>query len=379
MGQDVTVLFSSPCKTRWKSRKEGSNCVGLGVEVPSDAECLEIRKLLYRETPICLCDPSDRNYTQINACLNVLGLDGKAEDYERKRLFGNQFRYLFGDSGDILVGLDGLKTAIMKYAHDGILVPYDNTVESVASHKLMQLNFDLDRRAFYHMFVSGLVIFLAVKKLQDLEEIKMCKNLLQYEEQDEVMYGKIFEKHVILKIERGVSFLARSLEGQENSEFSFSPSKTVFFTYAIYTPIQIWFQDINHTSLLGFTLINRNTLFYPTGPRCYTVDAILVEKFTNRIVVNFIQATVSKNHSVSPGGFFAMFMFVKLISIANKCDVDVTFIFVVPENIFDVFQSSEAEYLHSLFEDVEIFVMKINDGEQNNAVLSGIHSLVIKI
>jgi hypothetical protein len=208
--------------------------------------------------------------------------------------------------------------------------------------------------------------------------MKMRENLVQYENEDEVMYGKIFEKHMISRIGRGVSYVARHLGEESSSQGSFSLSRTVFFTYAVCTPVQVWFQDIRRNFLLGSTVISCDTLYCPTGRSCYTVDAILVQRLSDKIVVNFIQATVSDNHGVSAGGFFAMFMLVKLINAANKLEVSVKFIFVVPENVYNVFQSPEAEYLRSLFKDIEILVMMINEGEQNNEQLLKSQSTITK-
>jgi hypothetical protein len=64
------------------------------------------------------------------------------------------------------------------------------------------------------------------------------------------------------------------------------------------------------------------------------------------IVVNFLQMTTKNKHGVSPGGFFAMFMFVKLIKINNLCDVKVNFFFIMPEESYDQFNLSEVDYLY---------------------------------
>jgi hypothetical protein len=337
------------------------------MEVPSDDECLKIKALLYPHLPDYLCHPSDGTYNQINTCLYDLNLYGGAELYERKRLFGNQFRYLFGSSGDILAGLNGLIDAIEIFARKGLLVPYDKEkIDSVVSHKLMQLNFDLKSRTFYHLFVSGLVILLAVRRLEYLKHLKMSDLLIRYKREDGTMYGKMFEKHVVSLMEKGVSFFYRNLEEDESHIGSFPRSDIFFFTYVVYTPVQVWFQSIERTGLLGLTMISSSILYYPVDADCYTVDAILVEKkqttpTQTEVVVNFIQATVSNNHPVSPGGFFAMFMLVKLINIANGCKAVVNFYFVVPEDVYSEFHSSEARYLRFLFEDIHIFVMRINE------------------
>jgi hypothetical protein len=129
-------------------------------------------------------------------------------------------------------------------------------------------------------------------------------------------------------------------------------------------PIQIWYEDMDHTKMLGINPVTEDTLYYSIDRCCFTVDVILLQKKKRHgndiIVVNFIRMTTMNKHGVSPGGFFAMFMLVKLIKIINKCDVQVKFFFIVSEELYPKFNSPEADYLHNLFEDIDIYVLKID-------------------
>jgi hypothetical protein len=51
-------------------------------------------------------------------------------------------------------------------------------------------------------------------------------------------------------------------------------------------------------------------------------------------------------------------MLVKLIKANNLCKVVVFFYFIVPEDIYNKFNSSEADYLRDLFDDIRILVLK---------------------
>jgi hypothetical protein len=340
------------------------------MELPSEDEYLKIKALLYKDLPTCLCERSANtntinNYTNIDSHLRALKLPKGPEEYERKILFGGQFRYTLGTPTDIANSLKGLVDAIDEYAHEGMFISRYQNVDSVKSHKLAQLNFSSRRRVFYHQCVSKLVFFSAVRKLKEVKRLQMREQLCQLKDLSSSLYGQMLEIDIIQQLREGARFTYRRL-GQKDQGFKglFRPSNVNFFSCVSYPPIQIWYEDINHTSMLGSTGISGDILYFPADKSCFTVDSILLVKEKGQIVVNFIQVTIQNNHGVSPGGFFAMFMLVKLIRIINvECHVLVNFYFVVPEDKYVTFSSSEAEYLRYLFSDITIFVMKIDEEE----------------
>jgi hypothetical protein len=77
--------------------------------------------------------------------------------------------------------------------------------------------------------------------------------------------------------------------------------------------------------------------------------------------VNFLQVTVSPNHPVSPRGFLAMFLLVKLLEFSYNKVFSVNFYFVVPEENFSSFKSTEAIYLYYIFNKIQVYVSTITE------------------
>jgi hypothetical protein len=376
---DVTVLFSSPSRDRWGGGKQDNETIGFGMEVPTEVEYLRIKEVLYPELSTRLCENRTVNeviYNEIKACLRSLNLSDNPEDYERKALFGRQFRYLFGSDVDIKTALQGLEGAALDYAKKNILIPGSyQKAESVKSHKLVQLNFDLNARVFRHRFVSNLVLHLAIKKLKVLKKEKAREQLNLLKDNNQILYGDAIETQILREVNDGTPFYYRRL-GENGPDFqnSFESSRLVFFSCVDHPPIQMWYRDMKTDRMLGCTRIADDILYCPTDKTCCTVDAILLQKREIEeeqvIIVNFIQATVQKNHGVSPAGFFAMFMLVKLLKYANGCEAIVRFWFAVTEEVYDIFNSFEADYLRSLFDKIGIFVMKIKEGGSSLEVVN---------
>jgi hypothetical protein len=362
-------MFTSPSSSRWGGGKQGNCAIGFGMELPDDDECLKVRKLLKDEFPICLCNIGDMEYSRINLALKTLNFLETPEKIERKSLFGRQFRYLFATTTDIALALDNLIGALQAYATNHILMYTTiKDVNLVKLHKLIQLNFDVDNRFFYNIFISNLICCLVVEELRKLEKRKMWEELNRYKNRNVSIYVELFEKYGIslLLVENDVVF--RSLGSQEDCKRKFPKSKRKFFSYVIHPPIQIWYEDIDHHRMLGTSAIDEDILYYPTDRICYTVDAILLQRRIsregqNQISVNFLQVITSKKHDVSPGAFFAMFMLVKLIKFKNPC-VRVFFFFIVPGEVYGQFNSSKARYLRDLFEDIQIHVLKFDEKQR---------------
>jgi hypothetical protein len=365
----VIVLFSSPCTTRWSPGKENNNAIGFGVEIPDEEECLRIKESIYPNSPVYLCDSANhKNYSEIAYHLRRLNLFGGAEDYEREDLFGRQLRYLFGSNENVRTGVEGLADALKQYQTDYALIPNTHkNIDSVKSHKLIQLDFDLKNRVFFHGFVSRLVFRFVFEKLAQLEKSSLQKKLDEYKNVNSDIYSDILKENQLSDLIKGSNFHYRALGTVTDFTNSFKKSKIKNFKCVNHPPIQIWFEETKDNLLLGTTAIDEDTLYYPKSKFCYTVDAILLLKKkkdgNDVVIVNFIQITSRNRHGVSPGAFFAMFILVKLIKIANSCDAVVNFFFVVPEELYTQFSSSEADYLHNLFDDIGIFALKIDKQE----------------
>jgi hypothetical protein len=282
---DVTVVFSSPCTRRWCSGKQGDVILGCGMEILSPKEYLQMKKLLYDDFPTCLCVPWDEKYHLINDYLKILGLHDGPENYERRELFGMQPRYLFGSfakTGHLLI-----------YEHFNTNQVYN----SIKSHKIVQLNYDVERKTFYHRFVSGLVISLAVDRCLEVQKANILNFLFDWKNQDSSMYANLFEKHIISLMSNEVSFIYRNLNEFDNKHDSFPPCRLKFFNYVTCEPPQIWYEDIEHTRLLGSTPITGNTLFRPTGQYLSIIDGVMLIKYESEevITINFLQVTVRDN------------------------------------------------------------------------------------
>jgi hypothetical protein len=145
----------------------------------------------------------------------------------------------------------------------------------------------------------------------------------------------MLEIDIMQQLREGASFTYRPLE-QKDEGFKgfFRPSNVNFFSCVSHPPIQIWYEDINRTSMLGSTVISRNILYFPADKSCFTVDVILLVREKGQVVVNFIQVTIQNNHGVSPAGFFAMFMLVKLIRVINSDWKMMNLISVIPFRMF---------------------------------------------
>jgi hypothetical protein len=354
------VLFTSPISTRWARGKQGNTAKGFGMEVPDDDECLKVKKLLYDHLPICLCNIGDINYSRINRALNRLFLFERPEKLERKSLFGGQFRYLFGITDDIAYALEGLVGSLQIYDPS-------KSIDSVESLRLIHLNFNVNNHLFYHVFVSNMVCCLVFEELRKLEKRKMWDELNCYKNQHVTIYADLFKQYVFSQLLVKNHVVLTSMGNNDDDyEYEFTKSKRKFFNCVIHTPIQIWYEDIDHRHMLGTTPVDEDLLYCPTDRICYTVDAILLQRKINAkgeyvILVKFIQVTAGEKRDVSPGAFFAMFMLVKLIKANNLCKVVVFFYFIMPEDIYNKFNSSEADYLRDLFDDIRILVLKFDE------------------
>jgi hypothetical protein len=336
------------------------------MEVPSESECLKIKTLLHDDLSLSLCNRNDcKNYQQINSVLKSLGFFNGPEKLGREHFFGTQLRYFFGTSNDIRTGMNGLLKALADYKGDDYVL-LQNTpkhINSVKSHKLMQLNFDVNNRIFYHRFVSKLVRRLVVQKLRNLTKTELQRKMEEYKNQDSNMYGNVFEENQVFDLMEGANVVYRRLGSNNDHEYSFGKFKLGFYNCVRHPPIQMWYEDMDHTKMLGINPVKEDTLYYPIDRCCFTVDVILLQKRKKNkddvIVVNFVQMTTMDKHGVSPGGFFAMFMLVKLIKIVNNCDVRIKFFFIVSEELYPEFNSPEADYLHNLFDNIDIYALKI--------------------
>jgi hypothetical protein len=377
---DVIVLFSSPSTNRWREGKEGSVTIGFGMEVPDEDEYLKIKKLMYNHLPNYLCNPIDYRYSEIDSYLRSLGLLDGPEKYERKDLFGLQPRYLFGSNDDIINGLNGLRNALKEYSTSRVLIQTnENNIQPVKSHKLTQLNFSSKNRIFYHLFVSEIICFLSFEEIKNLEKTELEIQLERYKNQNTIIYGDLYEKYMVSRLMAGTPITFRILRDFVDYGDRFRECPVKFFCCVNHPPIQMWYEDINHTCMLGTTPIDKDTLYYPTDRNCYTIDAVLLEKRkdeqVNKVInVNFIQVTTRNDHGVSPGGFFAMFMLVKLIKSSNECDASVYFYFIVPEELYPTFNSSEADYLYNLFDGISVRVLKFNEGKNFSKDYNSINS-----
>jgi hypothetical protein len=130
-----------------------------------------------------------------------------------------------------------------------------------------------------------------------------------------------------------------------------------FFHYVDYNPTQIWFDSVDCSDLLGSTLSNFPILYRPSLQYCATIDGIIVNQAQSK--VDFLQVTVSSNQPVSPRGFLAMFLLVKLLEFSYNKEFSVNFYFVVPEENFNSFVSTEAIYLHYIFNKIQVYVSTI--------------------
>jgi hypothetical protein len=130
-----------------------------------------------------------------------------------------------------------------------------------------------------------------------------------------------------------------------------------FFHYVDYNPTQIWFDSVDCSNLLGSTLSNLPILYRPSLQYCATIDGVIVNQAQSE--VDFLQVTVSPNHPVSPRGFLAMFLLVKLLEFSYNKEFSVNFYFVVPEENFSSFISTEAIYLYYIFNKIQVYVSTI--------------------
>jgi hypothetical protein len=141
------------------------------MEIPNKNEYLKIKGLLYNNLPNCLWerDINNKDYRNIDSHLKNLKLPKPPEAYERKILFGRQFRYSFGPPADVTTGLNGLMEAVRAFASDGMLISDYKDVDSAKSHKLVQLNYNPRKRIFYHKPVSKLIFHLTIRELEKLK------------------------------------------------------------------------------------------------------------------------------------------------------------------------------------------------------------------
>jgi hypothetical protein len=198
---DRVVLFTSPSSNRWGGWKEGNCARGFGMEVPDGDECSKVKKLLYDDLPICLCNTVDINYPRISRALNRLFPFERPEKFERKCLFGGQFRYLFGSTDDIAFALDCLVGSLEKYTKDHILIYNPSgSIDSLASFRLIHLNFNVNNHFFYHVFVSNMVCCLVFEELRKFEKRKMLDELNLYKNTNVTIYADLFKQYVFSQL-----------------------------------------------------------------------------------------------------------------------------------------------------------------------------------
>jgi hypothetical protein len=101
---------------------------------------------------------------------------------------------------------------------------------------------------------------------------------------------------------------------------------------------------------------------------CATIDAIRITPpneshsgSRSKPIIDFIQATISCRHNVSSRGFFGMLMIIHSLKSTYNLDPIVRFIFVVPPESYDNFESSEKVYLAVAFRDINVYVAEFKN------------------
>jgi hypothetical protein len=97
-----------------------------------------------------------------------------------------------------------------------------------------------------------LIFHLTIRELEKLKWLQILHLLRLVKDQDVVLYGEILQMYIIQQLRSETSFTYRPL-GQEygHRKGFFESSNESFFSCVSHPPIQIWYDDINHNSMLG--------------------------------------------------------------------------------------------------------------------------------
>jgi hypothetical protein len=342
----VEILFSSPTTRRWSGKKDLSPHAGFGIETLTADEYACIKQCLTTKYCDYLCEKDSTSLADISRNLNeLLPLDDPLNDPTqtlRKTIFGMQPRYLFAPDHKIAHGLKGLTNTINNFLKSGkIEVEETDNLKKISSHKILQLEYDVEKRIFERKFVSLEVMRILIIKIFEEKDKQVWSILNNFKNSYRSLYGSLFGGYMDYYFGKGLETLVRpnihnirDLDKLPFTEASYPKCVKKYLHHRKFKYFQLWYEDENFQIPLGLNPISENTVFHQAKDGCATVDNIFVLFRDGHVVVEFVQTTVRTDHPVSVAGFLPMLLFVKLVEFVNECKVTVIFSYFVPYTEF---------------------------------------------
>jgi hypothetical protein len=374
------VLFSSPSTARWRChyKDQDTKVIGLGMELWTSEE---LRKYdPQKKYPRRLCEKNAKCESLVNDTLKDLGCKKEAADIYRRDLFGKQARFEFSTNEEqIVINVNLLKTAIENIVggsdFSGLRIANSITTESkianIQSHKIKQLQYNVNDRTFSERFMSHMVIKFLSFKLEKVREDRYREFLGIIKETRRETYGHFFESYVRDFLLYGFCGDVKNLLTNERRDFKFDwidfKKDFVYKTYNRTLRFQILLQKENTLlRLLGADGFNNSVLLSPTKTQCATFDDIMIIP-SGRIGIpthiSFVQTTTRNNHPIKLSGILGMLLLAMLVELRSGVAPQVSFLFVVPSDLIRIYTESESqtEDLIKVFENISIFAVTIND------------------
>jgi hypothetical protein len=149
------------------------------------------------------------------------------------------------------------------------------------------------------------------------------------------------------------------------------------FVYKIYSnehPFQILFEEeekeqISILMLLNTTNFLNPTLLSPTKTKYIMLNDIIIypssDPHTSSHII-FIKTTTMDKNSIKPSGILGMLLLAMMVQLNTGLAPRVSFVFVVPNDLFGVFTTPETRNLEKVSKPIGIFVVSVSDCSKND-------------
>jgi hypothetical protein len=354
----VVVLFSSPKKEKWSEHgqnKDECDSIGLFMETWTDEEFQAVEGSQY---PRPLVLPHFKDIDSFKQGLKLLGIyDKDPSDIKRIDLFGRQPRYEFAlDENLILRRIDGIADELKR-------IKFNFDIFDNLTHQFISTEYNVNNGTVYTKYISEFLFQIIKKKIQSVDSTviqTLFNNVpLQFK-------GSVFEPLVRRKISEGFFGKVRFFDDDVSEDIYFDPVIFEQYFYCqVRDKIQMLYEDVNMTRLLGAIYIDRATHYLPSTYRTYDFDDILVfPQFEKGIChVLFIQITTDHKHNVALGGFFGMLWFLLTVSHTLSCEVIPWFLFFVTKSNFTLFKEPQIKRLNVYFQNIRILIVCESDSK----------------
>jgi hypothetical protein len=162
---------------------------------------------------------------------------------------------------------------------------------------------------------------------------------------------------------KGFSFWMRELGKNNQLKKDFTDANMVFFNYVVRNKA-CFLLDCGGKLLSLNNQIEKPHLFLPLKSTCPTIDHIVISPPNNnsggRPFIEFIQSTLqAEDHKVSPQPYFSMLYLINSVRNVFMIEPIVSFLFAVPDTIFDRFACNEAFCLRNVFPEIYIGIINV--------------------